>query len=439
MTPLFDRVLAALDARTGVSRAVKEGAQKVFPSHWSFLLGEIALFTFLILVASGVFLAMFYRPSIEPVPYTGDATLYQGRELPAAFGSILGLTHDVPGGAFVRRVHRAAAQLFVGSITLHFLRVLLTGAFRRPRELNYHLGLGLLGLALASGWSGANLIFDVLAGTSLRVFYSLLLGVPWIGDPVAQWIFGGPFPAGELIPRLYLMHVFILPTLIAILTGLHLLLVVRQTHTQRPRLGVDASRTIVGEPLWPHQAATSTTLLFGIAGLLAFSAVVIPWSDVGLHGPYVLAQATNASQPDWFMFWVEGALRLMPPFEVRLPGATLSGPFLAGVAMPVLLLASLVAFPWIERRVTGDYGDHHLADHPLAVPLRAAFAAAVVVFLTALSIGATQDIVARLLRVSVERVTLVLQLVAVLGPPAAAAGAWTWARNSGAARRESGR
>lgn len=422
MTPIFATLLDRVDERIALRKAGRTVANYVFPRHWSFLLGEVAMFSFGFLVLTGLFLTMFYRPSIEPVTYTGEAVLYQGRELPAAFESIVRLSHDVPGGLFIRRIHRAAAQVFVGVIVLHLLRVLWTGAFRKPRDLNYHVGVVLLLLVLATGYSGHNLPFDVLSGTSLRILYSFLLAVPFVGESVAQFAFGGEFPTGQIIPRLFIFHVLVLPVLIAggILT--HVALVVRQTHTQVPRPGVDAARTEIGTPLWPNQFGQSASLAIALAGLLALAAVAVPWSDVDLHGPYLIAQASNASQPDWYLFWVEGALRLYPASELHVLGTVIAGPFVAGVLFPLLLMIALLAYPSIERRVTGDVvHEHHALQRGLDVPFRAGFVAGLFTFLLVLNVAAGHDVVARLTRLPIETVTWLLRALLVLGPLTVAA------------------
>jgi ubiquinol-cytochrome c reductase cytochrome b subunit len=429
MTPFFTRLFDTLDERVGLAGPARKTLTKVFPSHWSFLLGEVALVAFGILVVTGLFLTMFYRPGIEPTVYTGSSELYAGRELPTAFESIVRLSHDVPGGLFVRRVHRAAAQVFVGVAILHMLRVVLSGAFRKPRELNYHVGWAMLVLAVTSGWSGHNLIFDTLAGTSLRILYSFLLAIPYIGETVAQWVFAGEFPTGGLMPRLYTVHVLFLPTLIGGLMLAHLVLVARQTHTQFRHPAVDGEKTVLGEPLWPSQFVKSSTMALVVGGLIAVSAALVPWSDVDLHGPYLLAQASNASQPDWFLFWVEGALRVYPPIDVEVLGTVISGPFVAGIVMPIVFILIFAGYPWLERRVVGgDGAQHHVGQGGLEVPFRAGFVAGFTTFYLILTFAAANDVYARLLHVPVESVVWVLRVVVVVAPIAVGVGVARYAR-----------
>lgn len=421
MTPLFALLFDTLDRRIGLRRPGRKMANKVFPHHWSFLLGEVALFSLVVLVATGIFLTLFYRPSVELVDYSGSNLLYEGTRLPAAFDSILRLSEDVPGGLLMRRIHRAASHLFIAATVFHMLRILLTGAFRSPREPNYHIGLLLLTLALAEGFVGYSLPYDSLAGIGIRIAYSELLSFPFIGDRLAFWVFGGEFPTGDVIPRFFVFHVLLLPALIIGVVSVHLLLVVRQRHTQFPRRGIDGHRLIVGKPLWPWQSAESTTLILWVGGLLSATAVLIPWSDIALLGPYVPGQVGNTAQPDWFLFWVEGMLRILPPIEIDLPGVTISGPFIAGILLPGLVFGALIAYPFIERKVYGLQGEWHVLSNPLEIPLRAAMALGTFSFVLIVSAAATNDILSRMLGIPIEALTSFFQLTAVLIPPVLAA------------------
>ncbi|MGH8901612.1 MAG: cytochrome b [Egibacteraceae bacterium] len=421
MTPLFALLFDALDRRVGLRRPGRKMANKVFPHHWSFLLGEVALFSLVVLVATGIFLTLFYRPSTEIVTYQGSNPLYEGTQLPAAFASILRLSEDVPGGLLMRRIHRGASHLFIAATVLHMLRILLTGAFRKPREPNYHIGLLLLTLALAEGFVGYSLPYDSLAGTGIRIAYSELLSFPFIGDRLTFWVFGGQFPTGDVIPRFFVFHVLLIPGLIIAVVSVHLLLVVRQRHTQFPRSGIDGHRMIMGKPLWPWQFAESTTLILWVGGLLSATAVLIPWSDIELLGPYVPGQVGNSAQPDWYLFWVEGMLRILPPVEIDLPGVTISGPFIAGILLPGLVFGALIAYPFIERKVYGLHGEWHVLSNPLEIPLRAAMALGTFSFVLIVSAAATNDVLSRLFGIPIETITWFFRLAATLVPPTLAA------------------
>jgi ubiquinol-cytochrome c reductase cytochrome b subunit len=420
MTPLFSALLDALDERMRLRGPTRAVANKVFPSNWSFLIGEVATISFAVLVLTGIFLALFYRASTEPAVYAGANEYYAGATLPAAFESVIRLSDDVAGGLFMRRIHRAASHLFIASIVLHMLRIILTGAFRRPRELNYHIGIALLTLALAEGFFGYSLPYDSLAGTGIRVAYSITLSIPYVGEDVAFWVFGGEFPSDAIIPRFHALHVFVLPLLISGAIGLHLAVLIRQKHTQMPKPDVDGHRYIVGKPLWPGQFAESATLLLWVGGLLALSATFIPWSDVELLGPYIPGVVGNNAQPDWFLFWTDGLLRAVPPIEFELLGATWNTVFVAGALIPGLMFGLLIAYPFIERRFYGLEGDWHVLTNPLDIPLRAAMVIGTFSFVLIASANATNDILSRMAGIPIETMVWAFRIAMLVIPPASA-------------------
>jgi ubiquinol-cytochrome c reductase cytochrome b subunit len=416
VTPLFELMLDSLDRRLRLRKPGRQVVNKVFPDNWSFLLGEVALFSFVILVLTGIFLTMFYRPSVTLVTYTGSYELFADRPLPAAFESIVRLSHDIPGGLLFRRLHRGASHLFIAATVLHLLRILLTGAFRRPREVNYHVGIVLLLLAFAAGFTGYSLPYDQLAGTGMRIAYSELLSFPVVGDRLAFWIFGGDFPTGDVIPRFYVFHVLVLPALLIGLVTVHLVVMARQRHTQFPRRDIDGHRYVAGKPLWPSQFAISTTLILWLGGVLAAAAVLVPWSDVLLLGPYRPGEVGNNAQPDWFLFWLEGALRIFPALEFGLPGMTISGPFVAGILLPGLIVGFLIAYPFLERRVYRLEADWHVLQNPLDIPLRAAAVVGVFSFVLLLSAAATNDILSRMTAIPIEAITWFFRVTSIVVP-----------------------
>lgn len=422
MTPLFSALLDALDDRMKLKGPTRSVANKVFPSNWSFLLGEVATIAFAVLVATGIFLTLFYRASTDPVVYAGSNEFFTGSTVPAAFESVLRLSYDVPGGLFVRRVHRVASHLFIASIVLHMLRIILTGAFRRPRELNYHIGIGLLTLALAEGFLGYSLPYDSLAGTGIRVAYSIVLSIPFVGENVAFWVFGGEFPTGDIIPRFQALHVFVLPLLLTGLIAAHVGILVRQKHTQMPRPEVDGHTYIVGKPLWPGQFAESGTLLLWVGGVLAMAATFIPWADVALLGPYIPGEVGNNAQPDWFLFWTDGLLRAVPPIEFTLLGATINTVFIAGALIPGIMFGLLIAYPFLERKVYKLEGDWHVLTNPLDIPLRAAMVIGTFSFVLLASANATNDILSRMTGITIETLVFVFRGAMLLVPPLLAGG-----------------
>jgi ubiquinol-cytochrome c reductase cytochrome b subunit len=428
MTPLISALLDALDDRMKLRSPTRAVANKVFPSNWSFLIGEVAMISFGVLVLTGIFLTLFYRASTDPVVYTGSNEFFAGASVPAAFESVIRLSDDVPGGLFIRRVHRAASHLFIASIVLHMLRIILTGAFRKPRELNYHIGILLLTLALAEGFFGYSLPYDSLAGTGIRVAYSITLSIPVVGESVAFWVFGGEFPSSAIIPRFHALHVFVLPLLIAGAVGLHVMILVRQKHTQMPKPDVDGHTYIVGKPLWPGQFAESATLLVWVGALLAMTATFIPWSDVELLGPYIPGEVGNNAQPDWFLFWTDGLLRAVPAIEFSVLGATINTVFIAGALIPGIMFGLLIAYPFIERRFYGLHGEWHVLTNPLDIPLRAAMVIGTFSFVLIASANATNDILSRMTGIPIETMVWAFRAAMLLVPPVLAVGLYLWCR-----------
>ncbi|MEE8600161.1 cytochrome b [Euzebya tangerina] len=417
MTPLFSALFDSLDKRMKLKGPTRQAANKVFPANWSFLLGEVATISFGVLVATGIFLTLFYRASTDPVVYTGSNEFFNGVTLPAAFESVIRLSDDIPGGLFVRRVHRAASHLFIATIVLHMLRIIMTGAFRKPRELNYHVGIGLLTVSLAEGFLGYSLPYDSLAGTGIRVAYSIVLSIPYVGENVAFWVFGGEFPTGDIIPRFQALHVFVLPLVISGLIAVHVAILIRQKHTQMPKPDVDGHTYIVGKPLWPGQFAESTTLFLWVGGLLALSSTLIPWSDVELLGPYLPGEVGNNAQPDWFLFWTDGLLRALPPFEFTILGGTFNTVFVAGAVIPGIMFGLLIAYPFLERKVYKLEGDWHVLTNPLDIPLRGAMVMGTFSFVLLASANATNDILSRMIGIPIETMVWVFRLSMLFAPP----------------------
>lgn len=416
MTPLFALLFESLDSRLRLRRPSQQTLTKVFPHHWSFLFGEVALFSFVILVLTGIFLTMFYSPSVDSVTYTGGHEVYRGRELPAAFESIVRMSHDVPGGLLFRRLHRGAAYLFTGAVVLHTMRILLTGAFRRPREINYHVGLILLLIGLGLLGTGQGLPYDIVEGSALRIGYSFVLAIPFIGEQVAFWVFGGDF-FGDAIPRFYVLHVLILPLAFTGVVTAHLLILVRQRHTQFPHRGIDSDRFVVGRPLWPSQFVTSTSLLLGMAGVLAVFAVLVPWSDFAMLGPSQPGISSSTNHPDWWLSWLEGVLIVYPAWEwFPIPGVVISPSFVAGFLVPLIVFATLFAYPFIDRRLAPYDGEVHVLDHPWEVPARAGIVLAGLAFIIALTLASYADLLSMWLGVRAESLVMFFQIVVPAAP-----------------------
>src|SRR5918992_6339758 len=326
-----------LDDRTGLAKAMKSQVRKVFPDHWSFMLGEIALWSFVVLLLSGVFLTLWYDPSMAETTYEGSYAQLRGIEMSRAFASTLELSFDVRGGLLMRQIHHWSAILFMAAITAHMLRVFFTGAYRKPRELNWLIGLGLFTLALVEGLFGYSLPDDLLSGAGLRITAGVAQSIPLVGTYISFFLFGGEFPGEDIIPRLYTLHVLLIPGLILALVTAHMMIMWYQKHTQLPGKGATGTN-VVGYPMYPvFMAKTGAYFLFtfGVTALLGAFAQINP---IWLFGPYDPAAVTAGSQPDFYMGFLEGALRIMPNWETTLFGYTVSWNVLVPALVPLGVL-----------------------------------------------------------------------------------------------------
>jgi len=373
------KAVRVVDQRTGTAPFLRKALRYVFPDHWSFLLGEVALYSFIVLVATGIYLTFFFDPSTERVVYHGPYEPLQGVEMSRAYQSVVQLSLQVKAGLLIRQMHHWAANVFVVAIVLHLLRIFFTGAFRKPRELTYYIGLTMLALSLLEGYLGYSLADDLLSGMGLAIGYAVALSIPFVGGNLALLIWDGEFPGSQdFWPRMYATHVLFLPVAIGVLIGLHLFLVASRHHTQfqGPR---KTQRKVIGTPTVPGQAPRSLGLMAGVASLLFLLGGLVQINPVWLWGPYETGLSTNGAQPDWYLGWLIGGLRLMPPWEPHAWGYTfVPNPFWGGVTFPLVVFGTLFAWPTIERRLTGDRGFHNILDRPRDAPHRTAFGLAFV-------------------------------------------------------------
>jgi ubiquinol-cytochrome c reductase cytochrome b subunit len=385
-------LVSFLDERLGAAPLVKKTLQYVFPDHWTFMLGEIALYAFVVLVATGIYLTLFFEPSTEHVIYQGDYAPLRGHEMTKAFQSTLDLSFQTKGGLLLRQTHHWAANVFVAAIVLHLLRILFTGASRKPRDLNVWVGTTLFALAVFEGYAGYSLPDDLLSGMGLAIGYAVLLSVPVVGAWLAVLAWGGEFPGKEVFePRLYITHVLAIPLVMATLIAIHLAIIVRQKHTQFRGPG-RTERNVVGSALWPGYALRSLSLLFAVAGVLFLLGGLVQINPIWLYGPYHTYAATNGAQPDWYVGWLIGALRLMPPLEIHVFGYTLvPNPFFGGALFPLIVFGLLYFWPALERRITGDHARHELLDRPRDAPWRTATISAFFSWVAVVFLAGSQD------------------------------------------------
>jgi ubiquinol-cytochrome c reductase cytochrome b subunit len=427
-----------VDERLGSSRFTRESLNKVFPDHWSFMIGEIALYAFIVLVVTGVYLSFFFDPSIAAVRYHGSYEPLRGQTVSQAYQSVLHLSFDVRAGLVMRQIHHWAALLFLASIVAHLCRIFFTGAFRRPRELNWVVGVTLLVLGLANGFTGYSLPDDLLSGTGLRVAYSFVLSIPLVGEWLAFLIFGGEFPAPDILRRLFVIHILLVPLAIIGLLSVHLAVIWRQKHTQFRGVGRE-EHNVVGSRFWPLYAMKSIGLFMLVAAVLALLGGLVQINPVWLYGPFQPAAVSTAAQPDWYLGWVEGAIRLFPPWYLHLFGGSIPEVFWPSIVLPGVTFALLYAWPWIEARVTGDHDEHHLLDRPSDRPIRSAIGAGALTFYGVLMVAGGDDIIAQQVGVDIETVVFVLRTLTLALPFVVAFVTWRICREiraSGRTQRE---
>ncbi len=405
---MIQRAVGWIDGRLGTASLVRTALRKAFPDHWSFMLGELNVYCFVILVATGTYLTFFFDPQ-QPYP------------------SVIRLSFDVNAGLLVRQVHHWTALVFVAGIALHMARVFFTGAFRRPRELTWLLGVALLGACIFEGFAGYSLPGDLLSGLGLRIADSVAISIPLVGTWISSLALGGAFPSAEMIPRLFVLHVYLLPIGIATLIGAHLALVWRQKHTQFRGPG-RTEGNVVGSPLVPNYALRSMALGAGTLAVMAALGALIEINPVWEYGPYVAWQAISPAQPDWFLGWLEGALRIGPPFALQLFGHTIPPAFWPGALLPGLAFGVFFGWPWLERLVSRDAREHQLLDRARDAPLRTAVGTAVLAGFVVLTFAGSDDVQATYGYVSVIGLTEIYRALAVAVPIVAGLLAYAIAR-----------
>ena len=368
-----------LDERTGSASFARKALRYAFPDHWSFLLGEVALYAFIVLVATGVYLTLFFEPSTATTVYHGSYAPLDGLSMTRAYKSVLDISFDIRAGLLIRQTHHWAADVFVAAIVLHLVRIFFTGAYRKPRELTYVIGILMLFSSLLEGYLGYSLGDDLLSGMGLAIGYAVALSIPVVGANLALAIWGHQFPGDPSFwSRMYIAHVLILPLVIGGLIAAHLALVASRHHAQFRRERRRGERRLVGVPSFPGQAPRSLGLFCAVAAVLFLLGGLIQINPVWLWGPYHVAQGTNGAQPDWYLGWLIGALRLVPGFDVVIGNRTVvPNPFWGGALFPLVVMGLLLAWPWVERRVTGDRRVHNVLDRPRDAPWRTAIGAAV--------------------------------------------------------------
>ena len=405
-----------LDDRLGVAKGGRVFLDKIFPDHWSFMLGEISLYSFIVLLATGIFLSLYFVPSTTQVIYHGTYKPLDGQWVSQAYKSTVDISFDVRGGLLVRQMHHWAADVFCGSIVLHMGRIFLTGAFRKPRELNWTIGILMLILAIFEGFIGYSLPDDLISGTGLLIGYSIAESIPLVGSYLTSFLWGGRFPGDIIIPRFYIIHVLIIPLVLLGLISAHLGLLVRQKHTQFPGEG-RTEHNVVGSPMFPTFMAKTTGFLFMVTAMTALLGAFAQINPIWHFGSYDASKISYAVQPDWYMGWLDGALRIMPSWEFAGFGHTIPFEvFLPAVVFPGLIFTICLLWPAIERRYTGDNEIHNLLDRPRYRPKRTAAGVAMFSLLFTLHAASSTDVMANFFHFSLNSVLWFFRIAVIVVP-----------------------
>jgi ubiquinol-cytochrome c reductase cytochrome b subunit len=421
------RPVRKLDERLGIASVGRTALAKVFPDHWSFMLGEIALYSFILLVATGVYLTLFFEPSSALRVYDGSYAPLHGEEVSGAYASSVELSWDVPGGLLMRQAHHWAAHIFIGAIVLHLCRIFFTGSFRRPRELNWMIGLTLLILAIFNAFAGYSLPDDLLSGTGLRIFQAIMISIPVVGGWMGTLAFGGEFPGTIIIERLYALHILLVPAVIAGLITAHLGILIRQKHTHFPGPGRRNSN-VVGSRVWPAYALRSMALLCAVAAVVFLAGGLVQVNPIWAWGDFEPYTITSPSVADWYILWIEGALRLFPPVEFTIFGGLVPNQFWAGVFLPGITFLVLYLWPWIDRRLTGDRETHHLTGRPREAPVRVGIGVAALTFFAVLLAAGSQELLIEWTRWPIGAVRNTLRVLVLVLPVVTGVIAWWAAR-----------
>ncbi len=407
-----------VDERFSPAGPLRRTFNKVFPDHWSFMIGEIALYSFIILLVTGTYLTLFFNPSQQEVIYHGSYLPLRGISMTQAYASTLNISFDVRGGLIMRQIHHWAALMFVAAIVVHMFRIFFTGAFRKPREVNWLIGVTLLLLGILEGVAGYSLPDDLLSGTGLRIISSIILSIPVVGSWLSFLVFGGEYPGELIIGRLYIAHVLLVPGILLALISAHLAILVKQKHTQFPGPG-RTEHNVVGVRMFPTFAVKGGGFLMLVFGVLALLGGIAQINPIWLYGPYSPAVVSAGSQPDWYVGFLDGSTRLWPDWEIRTLGHTLPAIFWPTVVLPGILFTLLALYPFLEARFTKDRAYHNLLQRPRDMPGRTALGAMAIGFYVTLLISGGNDLIAVQFDISLNAMTWIGRIGLLVVPPTA--------------------
>jgi ubiquinol-cytochrome c reductase cytochrome b subunit len=383
---------AAKGLAAGTRRLVPDALRRDPEDRWAAVFGRIAGYSFAVAVVTGVLLLPLFRPSMATVAYHGSYRLLDGVPMSQAYRSVLAISFDVRGGLLIRQVHHWSADLFVAAICLRLARVFFRGRFVGRALPDWLIWVTLLPAGMLAAYTGTILPDDGLSGGSLAVITGVLLSVPVIGTHLAVWVFGGAPPGHLIIGRDYWVHIVVLPAL----AGALLL------AAFRPSL-----RRVRPDPLLPFTCAV-LVLLGAIAQI----------SPVWLYGPYQPGSISSGAVPDWYMGFLDGALRLMPAWELSIGGHALAlDVLIPGLVVPAAFFTALAVYPLADRWITGGRPPHGLLPPTPADPAnRTAAGVAGVTLYGLLWAAAANDEIAYHLQIPLYTVTWIFRVLVLAGP-----------------------
>ena len=397
-----------------VERWATELRRRAVPNRWAHTFGVISMAAMLVLLVTGLYLMYFYDASSEYVTYDGSYAPLRGADVSLAYASTLHLSLEVRGGLLARQAHHWSALVLPASLMLQLFSTFVTGAFRKPRRSMWLLLFATFVLALAAGVTGYAMPDDSLSGTGLRIMNGMMLGIPVIGAPLALFLFGGEFP-GRVLENFYPLHVFVLPGLIAAVVALRLRLAYRRGPLLAARSRDDSEPMTA--PALGATVARSGGLFFIAAGVLVIMGGTMTVAPIWLYGPAESDTAAAGSQPDWYMAFLDGALRLVPPgWELVLWGRTWPLALLVPLGVVGVFLMLVAIYPFIEGWLSHDDHEHHVLDRPRDNPTRTGAGAAGAVFYGALLVSGGVDVIATELHLSFNDLIYFFRVTIVLGP-----------------------
>jgi ubiquinol-cytochrome c reductase cytochrome b subunit len=412
-------VLDTTDERFGSSKWLVSAFDKIFPDHWSFMVGEIAMDSLIILIATGVYLTLYFVPNSSDVVYAPTSGhVYAplvGQHMSEAYQSVINMSFNVRLGLIMRQAHHWAALIFLAAVIFHMCRIFFTGAFRKPREVNWIIGVTLWLTVMLEGFTGYSLPDDLLSGTGIRVIYSIIEGIPFIGTWLVYDLWGSRYPGNLFITRLFIVHEFLFPAIIVGLFTFHLIILWRQKHTDFPGPG-KTETNIRGSRFFPQYALKAGGLFMLVGGVTFLLAGFFQINPVWLYGPYNPFTVSAGSQSDWYLGFLDGSVRLWPHWEFRSFGHEIANPVFPGLLIPGIIFTVIYAWPWIDKRIYRDYGRHNLLDRPRDKPFRTGIGVACIIFFTVETLATAADLLANNLRIGFERIIEILQIAVLVGP-----------------------